>query len=62
MDAVAHVADALAAQGAGADAALLALEDAFAALLAGQREPASRDRVRALGARAREVTAARFAA
>jgi hypothetical protein len=58
--AVTRVVDALAAGGAGA--VLLALEDAFAALQAGQRDPARRARVRALGAGAREVAAARLAA
>jgi hypothetical protein len=56
--AVARVADALAAQGAGADAVRDALEDAFAALLAGQRHDAARGRVRALAAGARQLATA----
>jgi PAS domain S-box-containing protein len=58
-EAVTRVVDALVAGGAGA--VLLALEDAFAALQAGQRDPARRERVRALGAGARELAAARLA-
>ncbi len=59
-DAVTHVADALAAQGATADAVRLALKDAFAALLAGQTDPARRGYVRAVGAGARAVAEARL--
>jgi hypothetical protein len=59
-EAVARVADALAAQGVDADAVLLALDDAFAALLAGQQRPAQRAHVGALGASARQATAARL--
>jgi PAS domain S-box-containing protein len=58
-EAVTRVADALAAGGVGA--VLLALEDAFAALQAGQRDPARRERVGALGVRAQELAAARLA-
>jgi hypothetical protein len=58
-DAVARVADALAAQGAAASAVRVALEDAFAALMAGQRTRAARARVQALAAGARRIAAAR---
>jgi hypothetical protein len=59
--AVTRVADALAAQGAGVDAILFALEDAFAALTAGQRHHGGRAHVQALAARARDHAAERLA-
>jgi hypothetical protein len=58
-DAVARVAASLAAQGAAPAAVRLALEDAFAALLAGQRDPGARARRQALAAGARQLAAAR---
>lgn len=58
--ALAGVVDALAAQGARASEVLLAVEDAFAALMAGQAHPAGRARVRALDGRARQLVAARL--
>ena len=57
---VTRVVDALDAQGARASEVLLAIEDAFAALLAGQGDPARRARVRALDAHARSLVAARL--
>jgi hypothetical protein len=58
--AVLRVTDALAEQGAPGGAVLLALEDAFAALLAGQRHPAERERVHALAERAKTLAASRL--
>lgn len=58
--ALACVVDALAAQGARASEVLLAVEDAFAALVAGQAHPAGRARVRALDGQARQFVAARL--
>jgi len=57
---VTRVVDALGAQGARASEVLLAIEDAFAALLAGQRYPAQRERLHALDVHARELVAARL--
>jgi hypothetical protein len=57
-DAVARVAAALTAQGAAAGAVRLALEDAFAALLAGQRTRAARARVQALAVGALQLATA----
>jgi hypothetical protein len=54
------VVDALRSQGARASEVLLAVEDAFAALLAGQRDANGRGRVRALDGHARQVVAARL--
>lgn len=58
--AVTGVVDALSAQGARASEVMLALEDAFAALLAGHDDPAARARVRTLDRQARELVAARL--
>jgi hypothetical protein len=57
---VAGVVDALRAQGARASEVLLAVEDAFAALLAGQRDAAGRGRVLALDGHARQLVASRL--
>lgn len=57
---VGSVVDALRAQGARASEVLLAVEDAFAALLAGQHDAAGRGRVVALDGHARQVVAARL--
>jgi hypothetical protein len=57
---VTSVVDALRAQGARASEVLLAIEDAFAALLAGQRDAAGRGRVLALDGHARQVVASRL--
>ena len=59
-ESVAGVVDALRAQGARASEVLLAVEDAFAALLAGQRGAAERRHVAALDGQARQVVAARL--
>jgi PAS domain S-box-containing protein len=58
-EAVARVIAMLTAQGAAAETVSLALEDAFAALLAGQRDPLARGRVRTLAAGARQLALAR---
>lgn len=57
---VASVVDALRDQGARASEVLLAVEDAFAALLAGQRDAAGRGRVLVLDSHARQLVAARL--
>ena len=57
---VGSVVDALRTQGARASEALRAVEDAFAALLAGQTDAAGRGRVRALDGQARQVAAVRL--
>jgi hypothetical protein len=55
-----NVVDALRAQGARASEVMLAIEDAFAALVAGQRDPAGRVRMLALDGHARQVVTARL--
>ena len=57
---VGSVVDDLRTQGARASEALRAVEDAFAALQAGQPDDAGRGRVRALDGHARQVAAARL--
>jgi hypothetical protein len=57
---VGSVVDDLRTQGARASEALRAVEDAFAALHAGQPDDAGRGRVRALDGHARQVAAARL--
>jgi hypothetical protein len=57
---VSNVVDALRGQGARASEVLLAVEDAFAALVAGQRDAAARGRVLALDGHARQVVASRL--
>jgi hypothetical protein len=54
------VVDALRAQGARASEVMLAVEDAFAALLAGQRDAVVRGRVQALDDQARQLVAGRL--
>ena len=54
------VVDALRAQGALASEVMLAVEDAFAALLAGQRDAPGRERVQALDAQARQLVSGRL--
>jgi hypothetical protein len=54
------VVDALRAQGALASEVMLAVEDAFAALLAGQRDATGRGRVQTLDGHARQLVAGRL--
>jgi hypothetical protein len=58
--AVGSVADALSAQGARPSEIVLALDDAFAALLAGRESPVHRARVQGLGAWAQRAVVARL--
>ncbi len=58
--AVQRVADALSAQGARPSEIVLALDDAFAALLAGRETPVHRARVQALGAWAQRAVVTRL--
>ena len=60
--AVGRIVNDLRAQGALTREVLLALDDAFAALLAGRDSPSHRDRVRALGDQARALATARLGA
>jgi hypothetical protein len=58
--AVQRVADALSAQGARPSEIVLALDDAFAALLAGRETPVHRARVQALGSWAQRAVVSRL--